>query len=59
MSAPKPAVFLDRDGTVNVDTGYVSRPEDVESNDDVAPVYQNEETLASEPTAETNLDLRK
>ena len=37
----------------------VSRPEDVESNDDVAPVYQNEETLASEPTAETNLDLRK
>lgn len=29
MSAPHPAVFVDRDGTLNVDTGYVSRPEDV------------------------------
>jgi histidinol-phosphate phosphatase family protein len=29
VSALRPAVFLDRDGTINVDTGYVSRPEDV------------------------------
>lgn len=29
MSTPKGAVFLDRDGTLNVDTRYVSRPEDV------------------------------
>ena len=25
----QPIVFLDRDGTINVDSGYVSRPEDV------------------------------
>ena len=24
------AVFLDRDGTLNVDTGHITRPEDVE-----------------------------
>jgi len=27
--APRPAVFVDRDGTINVDTGYVSRAQDV------------------------------
>ena len=29
MGKPAAAVFLDRDGTINVDTGYVSRPEEV------------------------------
>jgi D-glycero-D-manno-heptose 1,7-bisphosphate phosphatase len=28
-SAPTPAVFIDRDGTLNVDAGYISDPEDL------------------------------
>src|SRR5262249_27863643 len=30
MPSPRPAVFLDRDGVLNVDHGYVHRPEQVE-----------------------------
>jgi D-glycero-D-manno-heptose 1,7-bisphosphate phosphatase len=30
MSAPRPALFLDRDGVINVDKGYVSRIDDFE-----------------------------
>jgi D-glycero-D-manno-heptose 1,7-bisphosphate phosphatase len=29
LTSPRPAVFFDRDGTLNVDTGYVHRPEDL------------------------------
>ena len=32
----RPIVLLDRDGTINVDSGYVSRPEDVELIDGAA-----------------------
>ena len=32
MSGKRPAVFLDRDGVLNVDRGYVHRPEDFEWN---------------------------
>jgi D-glycero-D-manno-heptose 1,7-bisphosphate phosphatase len=30
LSSPRPAVFLDRDGVINVDKGYVYRPECLE-----------------------------
>lgn len=35
-----PALFLDRDGTINVDTGYPSDPEQVVLRDAIFPVIQ-------------------
>lgn len=35
---PRRALFLDRDGVINVDRGYVSRPEDVEFVDGIFDV---------------------
>ncbi len=37
---PRPAAFLDRDGTINVDTDHVSRPEDVRLIPGVAEVIR-------------------
>jgi D-glycero-D-manno-heptose 1,7-bisphosphate phosphatase len=38
--AGKPAVFLDRDGTISVDTGYPCDPEEVELRDEIVPVIR-------------------
>lgn len=35
--ANTPALFLDRDGTINVDTGYPDDPADIVLRDDIAP----------------------
>ncbi|MFD9898211.1 D-glycero-alpha-D-manno-heptose-1,7-bisphosphate 7-phosphatase [Mesorhizobium sp. NPDC059025] len=35
-----PALFLDRDGTINVDTGYPSDPAQVALRDEILPVIQ-------------------
>lgn len=35
-----PVLFLDRDGTINVDTGYPSDPEQMALRDEIVPVIQ-------------------
>jgi D-glycero-D-manno-heptose 1,7-bisphosphate phosphatase len=36
----RPALFLDRDGTINVDTGYVSAPEAIVLIDEIVPAIR-------------------
>ncbi|TIS56767.1 MAG: HAD family hydrolase [Mesorhizobium sp.] len=38
--AGTPALFLDRDGTINVDTGYPNDPAGIMLRDDIAPVIE-------------------
>jgi len=40
VPTPGPALFLDRDGVINVDTGYVYLKEDITFYDDVIPLIQ-------------------
>ncbi|AZO11893.1 MULTISPECIES: HAD family hydrolase [unclassified Mesorhizobium] len=35
-----PALFLDRDGTINVDTGYPDDPDDIVLRDEIAPAIE-------------------
>ena len=38
QTAGKPALFLDRDGTINVDTGFPRRPADIVLREEIVPV---------------------
>jgi D-glycero-D-manno-heptose 1,7-bisphosphate phosphatase len=40
FAAGTPALFLDRDGTINVDTGYPGDPADIVLRDDIVPVIE-------------------
>jgi len=40
LAAGLPALFLDRDGTINVDTGYPGNPGDVALRNDIAPAIE-------------------
>jgi len=40
FAAGLPALFLDRDGTINVDTGYPGNPADMALRDDIAPAIE-------------------
>jgi D-glycero-D-manno-heptose 1,7-bisphosphate phosphatase len=40
-NTPRKAIFIDRDGIINEDTGYPYRPEDIRFNEQVFPLCDN------------------
>ncbi len=50
----RPAIFLDRDGTLNIDTGYTHRPQDLRLHDHVLPGLQKLVALGFELVIVTN-----